>query len=67
MAIQTTFTDGLGRITTTVIDVLTGQVQTVIPGWNQRWYGLRRDGRRVAETNQDSIVTDFGYERPLDA
>ncbi len=59
---QTTFTDSLGRLTTTVYDVLNRQVQVLYADGTAAGTAYDADGRKVAATNQDGVVTQFGYD-----
>ena len=59
---QTSFTDSLGRVTTSVYDVLNRQMQVVYPDGTQTETAYDADGRKVAATNQDGVVTQFGYD-----
>jgi RHS repeat-associated protein len=65
---QTSFTDALGRTTDYEHDKLNRRTATIFPllsGQSTRTTLLTlydQLGRRVAETNQDSIITRFGYD-----
>jgi len=59
---QVTFTNALGRVTTSVYDVLNRVVEVDYPDGTKTLTGYDAAGQRVAETNQDTIVTRFGYD-----
>jgi RHS repeat-associated protein len=59
---QTTFTDALTHVTTSVFDALNRQLQDIYPDGTTTATAYDADGRRVAGTNQDGIVTLFGYD-----
>jgi RHS repeat-associated protein len=55
-------TNTLGRVTTNVFDALNRRVQVLYPDGTKTSVAFDIAGRRVAETNQDNIVTLFGYD-----
>jgi YD repeat-containing protein len=59
---QVRATDSLGRTTTNVFDALNRQTQVLYPDLTKMQTGYDSAGRRVAETNQEGIVTLLGYD-----
>jgi RHS repeat-associated protein len=55
------FTNALGRVTTNVFDAVNRLVQVLSPDGTRMSAGFDIAGRRVAETNQDSVVTMYAF------
>ncbi len=58
---QLYFTNPLGAVTTNVLDALNRVTQVQFADGTKLFAGYDAVGRRVAETNQDNIVTLYGY------
>lgn len=59
---QVYFTNSLGNVTTNVFDTLNRQWLTQFPDGTSIGTGFDFVGRRIAQTNQEGIVTWFGYD-----
>jgi RHS repeat-associated protein len=59
---QTAYYDGAGNKTSYTFDALNRQVQVKYANTTTNFTGYDAAGRRVAETNQDNIVTRFAYD-----